>query len=429
MIRFAFPLPCAVATPRILLMCALLSGVAGCGDARNPTADPPPKTVVSVATPIERDVTDYEIFTGHTKAVTSVDIRSRVSGYLQEVHFKPGEEVEVGQLLFTIDPRPYQAELDQGLALLEQAEARLKLADLLLDRGKKLRAQPGVMADEDFDKRVGERNAFAAAVSAAKANVERLRLNLDFTSIKAPHAGRVSHNMIDEGNLVMADQTLLTNLSSVDHMHVYFDVDEPTILRIQSLIREGQFSSARRNDVKVFVGLGNSDDFPFQGIIDFVDNHVDRQTASMRVRAKLPNPANAEGDRFLTPGLFARVRLPIGRPHPALLVADRAVGIDQGQKFVLVVNDQGTVEPPVHVKLGDLHDGLREVVAGLTPGQKVIVVGLQRVRPGTAVDPKPMKMPLPVGATMPTISVAAQPKTPATDAEKPASSGAATADK
>jgi RND family efflux transporter MFP subunit len=228
----------------------------------------------------------------------------------------------------------------------------------------------------------------------AKAQVEAAKLNLSFTKITAPITGRISRQNIDPGNLVMADNTVLTTLVTLNPIYVYFDVDERTMLRLRRLIQEGKLKSAREKGVTVNVEMGTSDEdgFPHPGVINFVDNRLDPATGTLRVRAVFENPRY-----FLSPGLFARLRIPIGEPHPATVVAERALGTDQGQRFVFVVNDENVVEYRP-VKIGALQDGLREIVEGVKEGERVVVSGLQRVRKGIKVDAGEVEMDkLPIG--------------------------------
>jgi RND family efflux transporter MFP subunit len=248
---------------------------------------------------------------------------------------------------------------------------------------------------EDYDKVVGDRGEAVASRAAAKAAVERAKLDLQYTKVTAPVSGRVSRYVVTVGNLVQAgDQgggTLLTTLVSVDPMYAYFDVDEHTALRVRKLVREGKSDSPREGGFPVSLGLANEEGHPHQGTVNFVDNQVNPKTGTIRLRGVFPNK-----DQVLLPGLFARVRTPIGRPHQALLVSERALDTDQGQKVVYVVNDKNeVVSRPV--RIGALHNGLREIVDGLKQGERVIVDGLQNVRPGVTVEPNLVHMPVPPG--------------------------------
>jgi RND family efflux transporter MFP subunit len=370
-------------------MVGLGLGLTGC--SRAPLEVPAAPTPVTISHPVEQEVTDYADFTGRTAAVDSVDVRARVWGYLDKVNFKEGDLVKEGDVLFEIDPRTYQAALDQAegnqastLARLERLNADLGRAQRLLERR--------VINREEYDKVEGDRGETAASRAALKAAVERAKLDLEYTKVTAPVSGRVSRYVVTVGNLVQAgDQgggTLLTTIVSVDPMYAYFDVDEHTALRVRQLVREGKSDSPRDGGYPVLLGLANEEGYPHQGTINFVDNQVNPKTGTIRVRGVFPNK-----DQALLPGLFARVRVPIGRAHQALLVSDRALDSDQGQKILYVVNDKNeVVSRPV--RIGALHDGRREITAGLKSGERVIVTGLQQVRPGITVEPKLVDMPV-----------------------------------
>jgi RND family efflux transporter MFP subunit len=359
--------------------------LAGCTE--RPTGESASAPVqVSVSYPVERDVTNYAEYTGRTESVESVQIRARVSGYLEKINFQEGMIVKEGDVLYEIDPRPYKAVLDQAKGNVDSLDARLKRQDADLKRAEKL-VGTAAMSREDFDKIVGDRGETAASLVAQQAAVAQAQLNLDFTKVLAPVSGRVSRLLITRGNLVTADNTVLTTLVSLDPMWVYFDVDERTVLRVRQLIREGKAKSARDGEIPVFLGLANEEGFPHRGTINFVDNQINPKTGTLRLRGVFPNK-----DDVLAPGLFARVRVPIGFPHQTLLLSDRALDSDQGQKIVYIVNqDNEVVSRPV--RLGALHDGLREITDGLKPRERVIVNGLQQVRPGVTVDPKLVEMP------------------------------------
>jgi RND family efflux transporter MFP subunit len=380
-------------TPFALLLC-LSAGIAGCTAA--PSQPPPELTVVKVSRPVERDVTDYKDFTGRTAAVDSVEVRARVWGYLDKVNFKEGAIVKKGDVLFEIDPLTYQAALTQAEGNLASVQARLTRLDADLVRAKRLVGTAAV-SREDYDKVAGDRAEAAASTAALKAAVERAKLDLGYTKVIAPVSGRVSRYIVTVGNLIQAgDQgggTLLTTLVSIDPMYAYFDVDEYTALRVRQLVREGKADSPREDGlVPVTLALANEDGFPHRGTINFVENQVNPRTGTIRLRGVFPNK-----DQVLLPGLFARVRTPIGRAHKALLVSERALDTDQGQKIVYVVNEKSeVVSRPV--QLGSVHDGLREITDGLRSGERIIVNGLQQVRPGVTVEPKLVDMPVPLAA-------------------------------
>jgi RND family efflux transporter MFP subunit len=371
------------------LILGLSLGLAGC--ARAPSAAPAAgPTPVTVSHPIERQVSDHVDFTGRTAAVDSVELRARVWGYLDRVNFREGAMVKTGDVLFEIDPRTYRATLDRAKGSLASLDARVVRLNADLSRARHL-LRTRAIGREEYDKVVGDRGEAAASRAALKAAVEQARLDLGYTKVTAPISGRVSRYVVTVGNLVQAgDQgggTLLTTIVSVDPMYAYFDVDEYTALRVRRLVREGKSDSPRAGGFPVSLGLANEEGHPHKGTVNFVDNQVNPKTGTIRLRGVFPNK-----DQVLLPGLFARVRAPIGRPHKALLVSERALDTDQGQKILYVVNEKNeVVSRPV--RLGALHDGLREITRGLKPGDRVIVNGLQQVRPGVTVEPKLVDMP------------------------------------
>jgi RND family efflux transporter MFP subunit len=364
-------------------------GLGGCA-APAPESKGVAPTQVTVSYPVERYVTDHADYTARTAAVDSVELRARVWGYLDKVNFKEGALVKAGDVLFEIDPRTYAATLAQAEGNLASLEARLDRQTADLARAKQLLAQR-VINREEYDKYVGDQGETAASREASKAAVARARLDLSYTRVTAPVSGRVSRYVVTVGNLVQAgDQgggTLLTTLVSVDPMYAYFDVDEYTVLRVRQMIREGKARSARDGEWPVSLGLANEEGFPHQGTINFVDNQVNPKTGTLRLRGVFPNK-----DESLSPGYFGRVRVPIGFPHKAVLISDRALDTDQGQKIVYVV-DSGNKVVARPIRLGALHDGLREVTDGLQAGERVIVTGLQQVRPGVTVEPTLVEMP------------------------------------
>jgi RND family efflux transporter MFP subunit len=391
---------------RIFLF-GLCLGLAGCVRAPSGSSiEAPPR--VAVSRPVERSVTDYADFTGRVAAVDSVELRARVWGYLEKVHFQEGALVQKGDVLFELDARPYQAALDLAQARVAQNEASLKLARQNSARGEALNAgKPAGISQAELDQLRAVQAQAVAALEQARANLVTARLNLDWTRVTAPVSGRVSRYVVTVGNLVQAgDQyggTLLTTIVSVDPMYAYFDVDEYTALRVRQLAREGKSDSPRDGGFPVSLGMANEEGRPHQGTINFVDNQLNPKTGTIRLRGVFPNQ-----DQVLLPGLFARVRAPVGRPHRALLVSERALDTDQGHKILYVVNDKNVVVSRA-VRLGALHDGLREITAGLKPGERVIVNGLQQVRPGVVVEPRLEDMPAASGVGSPGPAVRAQP--------------------
>lgn len=378
---------------RFLMILALAPPLGPVGCARAPASAPAPAapTPVTVSQPVEREITDYSDFTGRTAAVESVEIRARVTGYLDKINFKEGTLVKKGDVLYEIDPRTYKAALDYTKAEVERLKSQRDLDAIELRRSEDL-IRRGAETRENLDRALARRSGSAAALVAAEAQAQQGELDLGFTKVTAPISGRISRTLITMGNLVQSgDQgggTLLTTLMSVDPMYVYFDVDEHTLLRVRQLIREGKAKSARDAKLSVALGLANEAGHPHQGMIDFVDNQVNPRTGTLRLRGVFPNK-----NEILSPGLFARVRVPIGEPYRALLVTERAIDTDQGQKIVYVVNNKNEVTSRP-VRLGAIHDGLRVVEDGLRPSDRVIVVGLQQVRPGAVVAPKLVPMPV-----------------------------------
>jgi RND family efflux transporter MFP subunit len=345
--------------------------------------------VVIVSQPLEREVTDYYEYTGRTAAKDAVEVRARVSGYLVNVNFREGAVVKKGDLLFQIDPRPFQAVLDEARGQVAQWEAKLARAEADVTRYERLLPK-GAASQKDLDQAIADRGEARAAIQSARGAVDRAALDLEFTRVTAPISGRIGRYLLTVGNLVTMNSTLLTTIVSIDPMYVYFDVDERAVLHVRQLIREGKVRSPRDSDSEVVVLLGLADEtgFPYRGTVNFVDNQVNPQTGTVRLRGVFANEPEV-----LLPGYFARVRLLIGQTHQALLVTERAIDTDQGQKILYVVNDKNeVVSRPIN--LGALHEGLRVIEAGVQPGERVIVNGLLQVRPGITVEPKLVDMPV-----------------------------------
>ena len=364
----------------------------GCG--RAPLGAPPASVTVAVSHPVEREVTDSADYTARIAAVDSVEVRAHVWGYLEKVHFQEGALVRKGDVLFELDPRPYRAALDQAKAKVRQDEARAKFDKVQYERNLRLVSREAVSRSE-LDQSASNYAVDLANIEADKALVESYELNLGYTKVTAPVSGRVSRYNVTVGNLVQSgDQgggTLLTTIVSVDPMYAYFDVDEITVLRVRQSTLESNAGSARPSDWPVSLGLATEEGFPHRGTINFVDNQVNPQTGTLRTRGVFANK-----DELLSPGFFARVRLPLGPPRRALLVSDRALDNDQGQKVLYVLNAKDeVVSRPVRV--GALHDGLRVIEDGLKLRDRVIVNGLSHVRPGMTVVPKLVAMQTPEG--------------------------------
>jgi multidrug efflux system membrane fusion protein len=363
----------------------------GCNKKQaEPAAAAPP--AIPVSQPVTREITDYIDFTGRTEAKDSVNIVPRVTGYLVSIPFKEGAEVKAGDVLFEIDPRPYQAQYDQavGQVLLNEARVKEAVADNL--RAKELSKTPGAISKQDLDRYQAAEEETIAAVQAAKASLEVYNLNLGFCKVTSPIDGQVSRYFLTLGNLVNQDQTQLTTVVSVDPMYVYFDVDETTLLRVRKEINQGRIERYQQGEIPVYISLEGEDNFPHKGTINFVNNRVNSGTGSITVRGVIANPKPEDGVRLLTPGMFVRVRLPIGKPHPALLVIDRAIGSEQGLKYVYVV-DSKNIAQQRRIETGPLQeDGLRVVTSGLKPDDWIVVGGIQQVRPRMEIrrDAEPM---------------------------------------
>ncbi len=382
------PLPRALT---VAVLCFFLLSPIGCSQKPKPVQLPP--SPVTVALPLEREVSDAVFFTGRTEGSEFVDVRARVGGYLTKILFKPGSFIKEGDPLFEIDDRPYQIAVEQAEGELERVNARLNRLKTELERADKLVAQK-IMSREDYDRAVSDLGEATASVRSAVAAVDRAKLDLSWTKINSPLTGLVSRELITTGNLVAADQTKLTTILRQDPMYVYYDIDERTILRILQLIREGKFKSARENAVPIRMGLGNDDEFPNEGFVNFVDNRVDPTTGTMRIRGTFPNPMQANSSIKFAAGMFARVRLELSPRRPALLITERAILSDQDRKFVYVVNEKKEVERR-DITLGVVDNGMRAIDAGLTKDDRVIVNGVQRVRPGITVEPKLVDQPVP----------------------------------
>jgi RND family efflux transporter MFP subunit len=340
---------------------------------------------VSVAPAISREITDWDEFTGHFEAVQSVEVRPRVSGFIQHVSFPEGGTVQQGDVLLTIDPRPYEAEVARAEAVLEQAKTREQLAGQELDRAKQL-VNTQAISREELDARTSGVTESQAAIRAASAALRNAQLNLDWATVRAPITGRVGRAEITAGNLVQGGSpaaSLLTTIVSLDPIFVYFDTDEQAYLKYVGASGIAGAAGKRRT---VEIGLANETGFPHEGTLDFVDNRVDQTAGTMRIRAVLRNP-----DHQFAPGLFARVRLAGGAERKATLVQDQAIGTDQDRKFVLVLKADSTVEYRA-IQIGRVVDGLRVVQSGLAPGENIVINGLLRVRPGMKVAPKSATM-------------------------------------
>ena len=375
----------------------VLSGLLAACEQENTFVEPPPPAVTA-AQPIERDVTDYLEFTGTTRAIEKVEVRARVPGFLQSMHFTPGAFVEEGALLFAIDPREYQAELDASEAELESAKAQFERAEIELGRAERLFKQKAG-SEADVVKWRGERNVARAAITRSEAKVERARLNLGYTRMKAPISGQVDRNLVDVGNLVgEGEPTLLTSVAKYQPIYVYFNLNERDLLRakdmynekVEALVKKGDdqaLANLKQAEIPLFLGLANEEGFPHEGVLDYSSPSVNPDTGTIELRGLFPNAGRIPP---ILPGLFARIRMPLERRPDALLVDERAIGADQSGRYLLVVNDQNVVEKRL-IQVGQLTEGMRVIEEGIQPGEWIII-GVQRARPGGKVNPEQTDM-------------------------------------
>jgi RND family efflux transporter MFP subunit len=358
----------------------------GAGDGQASAALPLPP--VTVANPLVMPVTEWYEFTGRFEATESVEVRARVSGYLEEIRFEDGQMVEQGQVLFVIDRRPYQAEVEQLQAQVASAGARVDLADAELRRAEQLVNNENI-SRSTYDQRMQEKRVAEAAHAMAEAALRQANLDIEFTEVRAPVTGRISDRRVDIGNLVSGDPnaTLLTTIVALDPIHFVFDMSEADYLGFQRAVGEGQLPSARDRSTLVQLRLPDEPDtetWPRTGHMDFVDNRIDQGAGTIRARAELAN-----ADHFITPGQFGQLRLPGSPRYEAILVPDSAIVADQADKMVLVVTEDGTVEPRAIREGPRYAGGLRIVRRGLEPTDRIVINGLMRARPGAKVDPQP----------------------------------------
>jgi RND family efflux transporter MFP subunit len=365
--------------------------LAGCQSGEQLAEGEPP--VVSVSKPLEKEITDFDVYTGQVAATETVEVRARVRGELTAIHFQDGAIVHKGDVLFEIDRRTYQAVLEGAEARKEAAKANFKLAETEYQRNYELYTNNNAAAARDVEMWQAKKGIAFADTKLAQADIDRAKLDVEFTTIKAPITGRIGKAQVTEGNLINSGggDMLMTTIVSIDPMYVYFDVDERALIMYRERrAKEAGADASKPPVIPVYLGLvTDGDDFPRKGLMDFADNKLNTGTGTIRVRGVFPNK-----DGSLTPGQFARVKVPIGEPYKALLVNDSAVGTDQGQKYLLVVNDKKKVEYRL-VTPGRLDGDLRIFGpgAGLKAGEWVIVNGVQRVRPGIEVRPDEVAMP------------------------------------
>ena len=358
----------------------------GC-DGKPVTTGAPPPPPVTAARPLQKNITEWDEYTGRFVAVETVEVRARVSGFIDSIHFKEGQLVNQGDLLFTIDQRPYSIAVEQARADVERAKAKLEIATLDVQRATPLLRNQSVTEREFDTRRAAERDA-AGQVGSAEAALKQAQLNLEWTEVRAPTTGRISDRRVDAGNLIAGGQsgaTLLTLIVSIDPIHFVFDGSEADFLHYLRLAAAGARPSSRDVQNPVSVRLADEADYTHQGRMDFVDNTVNSKTGTIRGRAVFDNK-----DGLLTPGFFGRLRL-FGGEHEALLVPDNAIASDQSRKIVFTVADDATVGTKL-VELGPIVDGLRVIRSGLAPGDRIVIEGLQRARPGQKVKPEEGKI-------------------------------------
>jgi membrane fusion protein, multidrug efflux system len=423
----------------ILIFCTLLAGMPfGCQPGQQQGAEPE-FPAAPVSHPVEKQVTDYVDFTGRTDAVQSVNMVARVTGYLVQIPFEEGAEVKKGDLLFQIDPQPYEAQVRLGEAQVASNKAQLQYAKQNLDRVKALTKENAV-SQQEYDQNQALQDQAFAQLNASLANLEIYRLNLQYTRVTSPIDGQVSRYFLTLGNLVNQDQTLLTTVVSLDPIYAYFDVDQRTMLRIRRAINEGKLPSRRATpptgtefpyekllaaqgmfgptstasvlpsaltalglavlpvpvgppQIPVLLGMPGGNTYPYKGLINFVNNQLNPNTGSIAVRGVFANPKPPHGVRLMAPGMFVRIRLPLGPAHPALLVIDRAIQSDQGQKYVYVVDAANKTEYRQVVTGALQEDGLRVISSGLKADDWVVVGAIQHIRPNMRVTTQPTQMP------------------------------------
>lgn len=370
------PLAAALAVAALVL--------AGCGQGQQPARAPPPPPTVTVANPVKRVIVDHDEYVGRFVAVDAVEIRARVSGYLDKIHFTDGQAVNQGDLLFTIDRRPFQTALDQARANLAQAKANLAFTESDLGRAQQL-VRDRTITEQTFDQRTQAKRVAEASVAANEAAVRQAELDLQFTELRAPVSGRIGDRRVSPGNLVTGGTgttTMLATIVSTAPIRFEFTFDEASLLRYERLSKQSKEGEAWGAATPVMLMLIDEKDFSHRGRMDFVDNVIDRSSGTIRARAVFPN-----ADGLFTPGMFARVQVPGSLPYEALLVPDAAIGTEQARKYLLVVGDDNVVKQQ-YVTLGQVEGAMRVIKSGLAADDRVIVNGLMRARPGGKVTPQ-----------------------------------------
>jgi multidrug efflux system membrane fusion protein len=367
----------------LLLMAHALVGC----DSKPAASSAPPPPPVTVALPLQKNITEWDEYTGRFTAVEVVEVRARVSGFIDSIHFNEGQIVKQGDLLFVIDPRPYRLAVDQAKADVERAKAKLEIASLDVQRATPL-VRSQTLTEREFDTRRSTERDAAGQVASAEAALKQAELNLEWTDVRAPISGRISDKRVDAGNLISGGQTgatLLTVIVSIDPIHFQFDGSEADFLRYMRLSAAGARPSSRDVQNPVSVRLADETEYKHQGRMNFVDNVLNPKTGTIRGRAVFDNK-----DGLLTPGFFGRLRL-FGGEHEALLIPDGAIASDQSRKIVFTVADDGTVGTKL-IELGPMVDGLRVIRSGLAPTDRIVIDGLQRARPGQKVKPEDGKI-------------------------------------
>ncbi len=374
---------CLRSNQTIFLLLAILMAtvLSGCSEKNEYVEPPAPEVTVSI--PLVKSVTEYLEFTGSTRAIEEIEIRARVKGFLESVHFKDGDFVKQGKLLFIIDPKPFKAEVESARGRLAKHKAQLERATKEYQRNLTLFKQKAA-SEANVVKWKGEMDQSKGTVLSSQAALDRAILDLSYCTIRAPIDGRISRKKVDVGNLVGAGEfTLLTTIRQWDPIYAYFSINERELLAIMKRAREEGITADKPDKILLELGLANDTGFPHQGHLDFVDSTVDPGTGTMMLRGIFPNP----GPQYvLVPGLFVRVRLPINERKDALLVTERALGLDQGGRYLLVVDNENKVEQR-YVRIGALRDGMRVIREGLKPEDRVVVKGIQRAIPGAKVTP------------------------------------------
>jgi RND family efflux transporter MFP subunit len=367
----------------IFLLSVLLFGfIYGCSEKNEYVEPPAPE--VTVSKPQVKNVTEYLEFTGTTRAVEEIEIRARVPGFLQSVHFEDGDFVTKDQLLFVIDPKPFEAAVESARGRLGRHQAQLERAEREYQRNLTLFKQ-NAASEANVVKWKSEMEESRAAVVSAQADLDKAKLDLGYCTIRSPIDGRISRKQVDVGNLVGAGEfTLLTTVRTQDPIYAYFSINERDLLRVMKMARDEGIPANKPDKIALELALANESGFPHKGHLDYADSKVDPNTGTMELRGVFPNPGPPY---IIVPGLFVRLRLPIAKRENALLVTERAMGLDQGGRYLLVVDNENKVEQR-YVEIGALRDGMRVIKEGLKPEERVVVKGIQRAIPGAKVTPQ-----------------------------------------